>query len=377
MKFVVIPDSFKGSLSSVKICQIIKERIEIHFPEAQVESIPVADGGEGTVECFLKACNGHLICVETNDPYFNKIQSFYGLIEGDRAVIEMAASAGLPLVGNSPDPFRASTFGVGELLLNAINHGCKNIILGLGGSATNDGGCGLACALGAVFYDENGVSFIPAGGTLKNIDTIDISKVTDVLKGISLSVMCDIENPLFGSNGAAFVYAPQKGADSAMVQQLDDGLKHLSMKINECLDIDVSNVKGGGAAGGLGAGMIAFCGASLAMGIETVLDEVDFDKKILDADLVITGEGRIDMQSLSGKVLDGISHRTQQVGIPLIAIVGDIGDGIESIYDRGVQAVFSINSLAIPFSEAKKRSAKDLEITVDNLLRYAKIWNNK
>jgi len=374
MKAVIIPDSFKGSISSSRICAIIGSAVLSRWPDAEVLSVPVADGGEGTVDCFLEACGGRRISVRTRGPLSGTVDSFYGILDDGTAVIEMAASAGLPLVGDSPDPLRATTFGVGELVLHAIRSGCKKIILGLGGSATNDGGCGLACALGAVFKDADGTPFIPAGGTLKDIHSIDVSKVAVSLAGIRITAMCDIENPLYGPRGAAFVYAPQKGADAAMVFQLDCGLQHLAAKIDECLGLDVSVLPGGGAAGGLGAGMAAFCGAPLVRGIETVLDTVGFDVLIRGADVVFSGEGRIDSQSLSGKVIDGVARRTKKADVPLVALVGDIGEGIEEAYDRGVTAIFSINTLAIPFSEARKRSEKDLSITIDNLLRFAGIW---
>ncbi len=374
MKAVIIPDSFKGTIPSSRICAIIRSALLLRWPDAEILSVPVADGGEGTVDCFLEACGGKRISVTTGGPFGGKVESFYGIMDDGTAVIEMAASAGLPLVGDSPDPLRATTFGVGELMLHAIRGGCRKIILGLGGSATNDGGCGLACALGAVFKDAAGKSFVPAGGTLKDIHSIDITRIAGNLAGIPVTVMCDIENPLYGQRGAAFVYAPQKGADPVMVGKLDEGLRHLSAKIEECLGIDVSELPGGGAAGGLGAGMAAFCGAPLVRGIETVLDTVGFEALINGADLVFSGEGRIDSQSLSGKVIDGVARRTKKAGVPLVALVGDIGEGIEEAYDRGVTAIFSINTLAIPFSEARKRSEKDLAITIDNMLRFANIW---
>lgn len=373
-KYLLIPDSFKGTMSSSEICEIMEKAIKANDPEAAVISIPVADGGEGSVDAFLKAMKGEKITVTVKSPYFDDMEAFYGLIDnGDTAVIEMAACAGLPLVENNPDPSKTTTYGVGQLMEDAIRRGCKKIIMGLGGSCTNDAGTGAAAALGIVFHNKDGKAFIPVGGTLKDIAHIDTTKLIPELKNTELVTMCDIDNPLFGENGAAYIFAPQKGASPNIVKELDDGLRHLDQVIQSELKLQLSDLKGAGAAGGMGCGMVAFFGSTLQMGIETVLDTVKFDELLHDADYVISGEGKIDTQSIRGKVVIGIANRTKKAKVPLIAIVGDIGDGIEEAYEKGVSGIFSINRVAVEYKDAKKRAKQDLYLTVDNLLRFMKV----
>ena len=369
-KVLLIPDSFKGTMSSSEICAIMKKAVHTYYPDAEVISIPVADGGEGTVDSFLNAVGGRKVHLTVKGPYFEDIQSFYGVLPDNTAVVEMAAAAGLPLVGENRNPGKTTTYGVGQLIEHAANSGCKKIIVGLGGSATNDGGAGAAAALGVCFRNFRGEAFIPVGESLSEIASIDLSGLNPVLKEVELITMCDIDNPLCGPQGAAAVFAPQKGADEDMVRVLDANLAHMAEVIKRDLGKDIINLKGAGAAGGMGGGMVAFFGSTLQMGIETVLDAVNFDSLLDGADLVFSGEGKIDSQSLWGKVVIGVARRTRQRGIPLIAIVGDIGDDIESIYDEGVSAVFSINRVAIPFSEAKLRCKKDLALTMDNIMRF-------
>lgn len=369
-KIVLIPDSFKGTMSSKEICGLMREQIKRHYPEAEVISIPVADGGEGSVEAFLTALNGEKVLVTVKGPFLEEIDSFYGIVNGKTAVIEMAACAGLPLVGERKQPDLTTTFGVGQMMVDAAKRGCKKIIVGLGGSCTNDCGAGAAAAAGVRFYDQNGRAFIPTGGTLSSARRIDVSGISPDLKNVQITAMCDIDNPLYGENGAAYVFAPQKGADPDMVRRLDDGLKSFSGLIKQELQQDIACLPGAGAAGGMGAGMKAFFNAGLCMGIEAVLDTVNFDELAKGADLVISGEGKLDSQSLRGKVVIGVARRTKRLGIPLIAVVGDIGDRIQSVYEQGVSAVFSINRVAMDFQEARKRSREDLSLTIDNLMRF-------
>lgn len=372
-KFLLIPDSFKGTMSSSEICTIMEKAVLKNYPDATVIPIPVADGGEGSVDAFLMAMGGEKIPVTVKGPYFDDIESFYGVIDnGKTAIIEMAACAGLPLVGDNMNPSLTTTYGVGQLLHHAIDKGCKKIIMGLGGSCTNDGGVGAAAALGVVFTDKNGEVFIPVGGTLKDICHIDISKCRDFIKDITIVTMCDINNPLFGERGAAFVYGPQKGATPDMVKELDEGLRVLDTIIQKDLELSLAMLEGAGAAGGMGCGMVAFFGSKLQMGIETVLDTVGFDEIVKDVDFVLSGEGKIDTQSLRGKVVIGIAHRTKKVKVPLIAIVGDIGDGIDEVYEMGVSGIFSINRIAVEYKEAKKRAKDDLYLTVDNVMKFIK-----
>lgn len=369
-KVLLIPDSFKGTMSSEEICTVMGEVIRRHYPAAEVVSIPVADGGEGSVDSFLAAMGGEKVHLTVKGPYNEALESFYGVLPGGGAVVEMAAAAGLPLVGEEKHAEQTTTFGVGQLIAEAARSGAKKIIVGLGGSATNDGGCGAAAALGVRFYNRAGESFVPVGGTLKEIDRIDLSGLLPELAAVEMVTMCDIDNPLCGPSGAAAVFGPQKGADPAMVQLLDDGLRHLAAVVRWDLGKDILDLPGAGAAGGMGGGMVAFLGSRLQMGIETVLDTVGFDDLLEGADLVFSGEGKIDSQSLRGKVVIGVARRTQKHNVPLIAIVGDIGDNIEGVYDQGVTGVFSINRVAVPYKEARHRSKGDLALTMDNLLRF-------
>ena len=357
-------------MSSRRIIEIMRDAVLRHYPGCTVVSIPVADGGEGTVDAFLTAVGGERIPLEVQGPWGDLIESFYGMLPDGTAVIEMSAAAGLPLAGNRLDPSRTSTFGVGELIVHAARHGAKRIILGLGGSATNDAGCGAAAACGVRFLDSDGRSFIPVGDTLEKVTHIDISGLDSCVKDAEIIAMCDVDNPFHGASGAACVYGPQKGADDAMVKRLDCALVHLASLVRTELGVDLQSIPGSGAAGGMGGGMLAFLGAHLHSGIETVLDVTGFDSVARDADMVFTGEGRLDDQSLRGKVVVGIAHKAKRLGIPVIAIVGDIGDDIACIYDEGVSGIFSINRVAVPYEEAKARAEKDLALTMDNLMRF-------
>lgn len=371
-KFILIPDSFKGTMSSAQVCSIMEKAILKHYPAAEVISLPVADGGEGSVDSFLTAMGGEKVSVEVSGPYFERMEGFYGIVNGDTAIIEMAACGGLPLVGEDKRPDQTTTFGVGELMLHAASRGCKKIVVGLGGSSTNDGGTGAAAATGIRFLDEQGNSFVPTGGTLSKIASIDKSGRDRALEGIEIVTMCDIDNPLLGEHGAAHVFGPQKGADEKMVLFLDDQLRSLGEVIKRDLGMDVTELPGAGAAGGMGAGMVAFFDAKLEMGIEVVLDTVGFDDLLDGTDMVFSGEGKIDFQSLRGKVVIGIARRTKKKQVPLVAIVGDIGDSIEAAYDEGLSAIFSINRVARDFKHVIGRAPSDMELTMDNLMRFVK-----
>lgn len=372
-KIVLIPDSFKGTLSSKQICEIIEKRINAHFPSCQVVSIPVADGGEGSVDAFLTALGGEKITVTAKNPYMEDMESFYGLIDnGNTAVIEMAASAGLPLVENRRNPLLTSTYGVGQLVLDAANRGVKKIIVGLGGSSTNDGGCGAAAAVGVKFYNAKNQEFIPTGGNTHEIAKIDVSNKASILNGIEFITMCDIDNPMYGPTGASHVFGPQKGADAKMVLFLDEGIKHLAETIKKDLNKDLSEVPGTGAAGAMGAGMMAFFDSKLQMGIETVLDTVNFIDVIKDADMVFTGEGKIDYQSLRGKVVIGVAKRAIKQNVPVTVIVGGADYNIDEAYSIGVTSIFSINRLPEAFETSRGKSVENMNFAVDNILRLIK-----
>lgn len=367
-KCVVVPDSFKGSLDSQEICQIAKESIHRFFPDCEVVALPVADGGEGTVECFLQAMEGRRVTIEVQGPFGEPVQASYAQL-GETAVVEMAQAAGLPMVEGRANPAKASTYGVGQLIRHAVEQGAKQVILGLGGSATNDGGCGCAAALGVRFLDDNKREFVPVGGTLERIREIDVSGARALLGSCGITAMCDIENPMHGPSGAAYIFGPQKGADEAMVCELDRQLRCLDQAINRCLGLQVAQEKGAGAAGAFGAGALAFLNARLKPGIQAVLDIVGFEKHLQGADAVFTGEGKIDGQSLRGKVVIGVSQRAMKMGVPVYAVVGDVGDDASGAYEMGVTAIFSINRVAVPFSVARTRSRKDYQSTMEDILR--------
>lgn len=372
-KAVLIPDSFKGTMSSARICEIMRGRIEALFPGCLVASIPVADGGEGSVDAFLSALGGEKVYKSVKGPYFEDLRSFYGLTDnGATAVVEMAAAAGLPLVGDRRDPSKTTTFGVGELILDAAKSGAKRLVVGLGGSATNDCGCGAAAAAGVRFYNEAGEEFVPVGGTLQDVKRIDMSGRDPAIDGVELVTMCDIDNPMYGETGAAYIFGPQKGADPEMVKRLDAGLRNISEVIKRDLGVDVSALPGAGAAGAMGAGMVAFFGSRLEMGIETVLDSVRFEEVIADADVIFTGEGKIDSQSLRGKVVIGVARRARKLSKPVVAVVGGADYDVDAAFGEGVTAIFPISRLPQDFSILKERSEENLAFTMENVLRLMK-----
>ena len=371
-KIILVPDSFKGTMSSVRICEILGRAVREILPGEAIIPMPIADGGEGTVDAFLAAAGGERRSAPAPGPNLGDIGEVeYAMLPDGTAVIEMAAAAGLPLC-KELDPMRASTYGVGLLMAEALISPFKRIILGLGGSATNDGGCGAAWALGARFYDRAGNSFIPNGGTLEQIDRIDLTDLRALLGDVPVTCICDVDNPMCGENGAAAVFAPQKGATPEQVRQIDRGLRHLAEKLKECTGRDVLNLPGAGAAGGMGGGFAAMAGAELKHGIDIMLDTIRFDTVAKGADLILTGEGKIDSQSVRGKVVCGVAKRAKALKIPCIAIVGDAGDGYEALYDEGLTAVFPINRTAIPFEQAQLRAEEDLYRTACDVLRLVR-----
>ena len=366
-KCVVVSDSFKGTVSSREICEIAQRVIPRHFPACEVVCIPVADGGEGTVDCFIQAMGAQRVGVTVTNALGEKSAAAYARL-GELAIIEMAAAAGLPQVGALRSPGTATTYGVGELIAHAVHSGCKRILLGLGGSATNDGGCGCAAALGVGFLDADGQSFVPVGDTLGRIARIDTAKADELLRSVEITVMCDVTNPLYGPTGAAYVFAPQKGADAEKVKSLDAGLRHFGDVIRSQYGLDVGAMPGAGAAGGMGAGCVALLGGMIQSGIDAVLDVTGFDRQLEGADLVITGEGRIDSQSAGGKVISGVARRTKAKGIPLIAIAGGIADSAGAVYDIGVSAMFSTDRAALPVDMLGARSPGDYEATLSDIM---------
>ena len=374
MKLLFASDSFKGTLSAIEVCNIMKSSIKNLYKDANIISVPVADGGEGTVDAFLYALGGEKKSIWVSDAFNEqKILAHYAMLKDNIAVIEMAACAGLPLVKNRLEPDKTTTFGVGELIIDAINSGAKKIILGLGGSATNDGGCGMASALGVKFKDEQDQEFIPTGGTLSQIYKIDMNNIYSKIKDVEFISMCDVDNPLCGRLGASAVFAPQKGADEDMVRLLDEGLAHLAKIIKRDLHIEVKDIKGAGAAGGLGAGSIAFLQSKLTKGIDVILDTIKFDELVSKADIVFTGEGKFDSQSLHGKVVMGVANRSQKYKTPVIVVTGAIGENIQEAYNKGITAIFSINKEPMEFSKSALKSKENMILTMENILRLLKI----
>lgn len=355
---VIAPDSYKGTMSATEVCEIIKtEFLKINADE-QVECFPIADGGEGTVDAMLFN-GGEKVLVKVKGPLFEDADSFYGILPDKTAVIEMAAASGLPMVGKQKNPMRTTTFGTGQMIRSALDNGCKKILVGIGGSATNDGGIGCAAALGVKFLDENGNSVPLNGSGLSQIAKIDFSGTDKRLEGVDIEVLCDVVSPLYGETGAAYVFAPQKGADSAMVQVLDEGLRNLAAVTKKTIGIDNSAIDGAGAAGGLGFGMISFLEARLVKGASAILRANGFEDAAKKANLVITGEGCMDNQSLLGKApaaVASLSGRTPVVAIVGMSRVTDMsGSNIKKIYvtDHGIR----------PFEQVLKECRADLAAT--------------
>lgn len=363
---LVLSDSFKGTLSSPDICRIARS---LHIPGWHIDALPVADGGEGTTDCFLDACGGQRIALPVSGPFGGTIDGFYGLLPDGTAVVECAAAAGLHQTEGRPDPEAATTYGVGQLLAHALDHGAKRLILGLGGSCTNDGGCGAAAALGVRFYDRQGRGFVPTGGTLADIETIDLSGRHPSLRPGVLTVMCDIDNPLYGETGAAYIFAPQKGANDSCVQRLDAGLRHLAAVLHAQLGAEVDTLPGGGAAGGFGAGCAALLRGALRSGITTVLDTVDFDRRAVGCDLVVTGEGSFDAQSLGGKAISGVAGRCQKLRVPAAVLAGRVALTPEQWAPLDLRAVRSINPAGATLEDARANAAAYYRTALETLLK--------
>ena len=364
-KIMIAPDSFKGTLSAKEVCDVMKDAVLSVLPQAETECLPLADGGEGTARIMTEAMGGEMGTRAVAGPFGDPVSAAYGMA-GDTAIIEMAQAAGLPLCDRK-DVKAASTFGVGQMILHAAHHGARKALICLGGSATNDGGCGMAAAVGVRFLDKNGNSFVPTGGTLCDIQKIDLREADPDVQAMSFTVVSDVTNPLFGENGAAFVFAPQKGADEDTVRLLDDGLRHFAKILLRDTGFDVSSLPGGGAAGGMGAGCVAFFNAVIRSGIDTVLETLDFERRAADADLIFTGEGKLDAQTMGGKVVSGVLARRGNT--PVIAVVGGYEGDERLLFEKGLTAVFSINTLPQTLAEGAGTHAARLGVTTRNILR--------
>jgi glycerate kinase len=377
MKIILAPDSFKGNLTSLEVATAFEKGIKRILPRAKCIKVPMADGGEGTVQSLVDGLGGKFIRKRVVGPDGNTVSARYGLLsDGKTAVIEMAEASGLPLVsGKNKNPLKTTTYGTGELILDAAKRGAEKIIIGIGGSATNDGGVGMAQAIGIRFLNKQGkvISDYGSGGMLKKIASIDNKKADPLLKKIKIIVACDVNNILCGKSGASYVFAPQKGATPAMVRILDENLRHLGKVIKQSLRKDVTKLKGAGAAGGLGAGLVAFTKARMKSGIEIVIDATNICKYMENADLVITGEGRVDTQTAFGKTPSGIAKAARKYHIPTVVIGGGITDDANDIFAYGIDGLESACARDMSLEEAIKNSRKHLANAAERAIRLVLI----
>ncbi|MGM1085533.1 glycerate kinase [Klebsiella aerogenes] len=369
MKIVIAPDSYKESLSALDVATAIETGFREIYPHAEYVKVPVADGGEGTVEAMVAATQGHIVQVSVTGPLGEPVEAFYGL-SGDMccAYIEMAAASGLESVPPTRrNPLLTTSWGTGELIRYALDAGVSQIIIGIGGSATNDGGAGMAQALGAKLLTAEQQQIAPGGGALETLARIDLSELDPRLADCRIDVACDVTNPLTGPQGASAVFGPQKGATTAMIERLDRGLQHFAQIIDRDLDIDVLSLEGGGAAGGMGAALYAFCGAKLRPGIEIVTDALRLADLVADADLVITGEGRIDSQTIHGKVPVGVAKVAKRFNVPVIGIAGSLTADVGVVHQHGLDAVFSVLYTVCTLDEALANAAANVRMTARNV----------
>jgi len=373
VKIVIAPDGFKGNLSALQVAQAIDKGIKRVVPDALTTLKPMADGGEGTVQAMVDATGGKVMTTEVTDPLGGRVSAHWGLLSDKvTGVIEMASASGLPLVPpEKRNPLLTTTYGTGELVLAALESGCRKLIIGIGGSATNDGGAGMAQALGARLMDSTGAELPSGGAALANLKSIDITNLDSRLADCEVLIASDVSNPLCGAQGASAVYGPQKGATPEMVTQLDAALAHYADVIQRDLGIKVKDISGAGAAGGLGAGLIVFLKAELIPGIDIVIQATNLVEHLKDADLVFTGEGRLDSQTARGKVPTGVAKRAKEFGLPVIAIAGEILDDYHIVYEHGIDAVLSIAPGPISLSQSM---AKAEGLTIDTAERAIRLF---
>lgn len=370
MKIIIASDSYKESLTSKQVGETIKRAFDEQL-NSEAIVIPIGDGGEGTVEALVDATEGTFVELEVKNPLLEPVMARYGL-SGDRntAFIEMASASGLNLVEyERRNPFISSTYGTGQLIKDAVDRGAKEIIIGIGGSATNDGGIGMAAALGVRFINQQGYEITPNNEGIESLAKIDYSSIDSRLKNVKVTIACDVNNPLTGRNGASYIYGPQKGADEEMVKRMDTNLEKLDRLFKRDLGKSINEIPGAGAAGGLGAGLVAFLDGTLMSGIDMVLDFLNFDEAIKDADLVITGEGRIDYQTIMNKAPIGVARRAKKQGIKVIGISAVFGDRAEVVLEEGIDAVFSVVNKLASYQETIKTTEENLYFTAKNIAK--------
>jgi len=376
MKIVIAPDSFKGNLTAKQVANAIEIGINRIIPDAEIVKIPMADGGEGTVQALVDATNGEIITAEVSDPLGNQIKAEFGILGDSQktGVIEMASASGLPLVPRDKrNLMLTTTYGTGELIRIALDKGCRKLIVGIGGSATVDGGAGMAQALGIRLLDKNGNEIPKGGGGLEHLNHIDVTSLDPRITETTTIVACDVDNPLVGPRGAPEVFGPQKGATPEMVKILDKFLDRYADIIKSDLGIDIKNIPGAGAAGGLGAGLMAFLGAQLRSGIDIVIDASGLEKHLKDTDIVITGEGKIDRQTIYGKTPIGVARTAKKYDIPVIAFAGNIGSDSHVVYDNGIDALVSIISYPMTLDTAMEHSQEFLADSAERVFRLIQL----
>ncbi len=374
MRFLFASDSFKGTLSSERIIQLLTDSAEKIFPGCETAGVLIADGGEGTMDAVIRMTNGSTKTVSVHGPRMEEVDASYGVFYEDSAIIEMAAASGLPMVPASErNPLHTTSYGTGELIKDALDAGYRKLSIAIGGSATNDGGMGAMRALGIRFLDEDGQELEGFGRELIKVKRIDVSGLHPAVAEAKITVMCDVNNPLTGPDGAAYTFGPQKGATPEILEELEAGMKQYASVIQEQLGKDVDLIPGSGAAGGMGAALCVFLNAELKSGIETVLDLIQFDGLLEGTDLVVTGEGRIDWQSAFGKVPSGIGMRCKAKGIPVAAVVGGMGNGAEKIYEFGVDSIISTINGAMNMEEALERAEELYANAAERMFRMIRI----
>lgn len=373
MNIIIACDSFKGSLSSLEVANNIKIGALKVFPSATFKTIAMADGGEGTVDAMLSNIKGIKRTITVKDPLMQDVEASYGLFDDGSAIIEMAAASGLPLIEGRSDVYKANTYGTGQLIQDAMDKGCKTIYIGIGGSATNDGGIGMAHALGVRFLDKDQKVVPFEAHSLKDIDSIDISHLDHRIKNTNIIVMCDVDNPLCGKLGASAIYGPQKGATQKQIEYLDKGLENLAKVVKNSGLVDASTYPGAGAAGGLGFALVTFLNATLLSGIEVVLKANHFDEMLDYTDIVITGEGCLDYQSVHGKVPTGVAKIAKEKNKPTIAIVGCIGNNAELVYEYGISTIESCVYAPCTLPEALNNAKSNVQSATQRVLRAIKV----
>lgn len=375
MKIVIAPDSYKGSLGAKEAAEAIKAGILHVLPQSRIVTMPMADGGEGTLQCLVDATDGKIHYSTVKNPVGQEITSPFGLLgDGITCVIELAAASGLYLIEKEQrNPLATTTYGFGQLIKAGLDKGCRRFILGLGGSATNDGGAGMLQALGFDLLDQSNNPIGFGGGELSRLERIEMERVDPRLAESTFVIACDVENPFVGLQGASHVFGPQKGASPQVAEQLDQHLRRFADQIEQTKGIAIHDIPGTGAAGGVSGALLAFLGGTLRSGIEIVMETTGLEQEIKDADLVFTGEGQVDFQTAKGKTPYGVAKIAQKYGVPVILLTGSIGQGIEALYEHGVTAIFSIVNKPLPLEEAMKQTAQLLSQSAEQVMRVYQI----